>query len=264
MTFIYFVPDWTANLVESLAALPDSVASLKKILRDVDVKDGQQGITACYGPGPRGRNGTFIAATPSAGSGGNEIAPFEYDATCKQSGDSLDCLVGERQTWREIQNADGTTCYWFGWRNDAKPTPADLVRNKTIDGHKCLLADGNEWLVPVVGPFRGRLPLAFRMSAKGELFAEVRSDFKKLMQDSEDIRREAFETNTIVRGKMWLYVAALLNVNYRVGPHEIADDCLGLVTTENYVEPFRISIGERDAAIDAELKKNTASVQADT
>lgn len=263
MTFIYFIPDWTVNLVESIDSLPASVAGLKKILRDIDVKDGQQGLTACYGPGPRGRNGTFVAATPSAGHDGVEFAPFEFDRTCKQGADA-ECLVGELQTWREIQNEDGTTCYWLGWRNDAKPTPADLVRNKTIDGHKCLLADGNEWLVPVVGPFRGRLPLAFRMSAKGELSASVRSDFRKLMQDSEEIRKEVFETNTVIRGKMWLYVAALLNVNYRVGPHEVADDCLGLITTENYIEPFRISIGERDAAIDAELKKNTASDRADT
>lgn len=265
MTFIYFIPDWTVNLIESIDQLPESVASLKKILKDATTKTHKQGITATYGPGPRDRNGTFVAALPTPGSGGAEFTPFEYDKTCRADADMGDnCLVGDQQTWREVQNQDGTTCYWLGWRQDSKPTPADLVRSKTIDGHPVTLADGNDWLIPVVGPYSSRLPRSFSVSAKGELDANVRKDFRKLFEDSDSIRQRFYHDGKITRAEMWLYVASLLTVNYRVGPHEIADDCLGILNTENYIEPFKVSIGMRDIEIDDEIKKNAESAPGDT
>jgi hypothetical protein len=63
----------------------------------------------------------------------------------------------ESQEWRAMEMAgdaespDGKgTKLWVGWWKHAPPRPADLERRETLKGAKVKLADGNEWIVPVL------------------------------------------------------------------------------------------------------------------
>jgi hypothetical protein len=51
----------------------------------------------------------------------------------------------EQQTWRKIPGSPA----WAGYFNDAKPTPADLVREHPLFGHTVELCDGQKWTVPL-------------------------------------------------------------------------------------------------------------------
>lgn len=255
MTFCYFIPDWQQQMVSSVNELPAHTGLAKVLLNKLP---GVQTIQACVGAGPNDRLGTFIAASPAAGSGGKEWPSLEYDKTCVvvEGDDEKANLAGERQCWHEVKRDDGTTNYWIGWDKASPPTPADVQRDKLVDGHYVMLGDGNEWLIPVVGPYRSRLPQEFRVNGKGELIADVKRDYRKLLKDSESLRTRWMENGTVLKAEFWMYAASLLEVNYRVGLHEIAGDVLNLVNTDNYVDVFNVSVGLRDIELDEQVKKN--------
>lgn len=51
----------------------------------------------------------------------------------------------EGQTWRRLPGGR----VWFGFWNDAKPTPMDLKRDEQLPGYSVKLRDGYQWLVPM-------------------------------------------------------------------------------------------------------------------
>ena len=60
----------------------------------------------------------------------------------------------DQQTWRKMPTVEGRPELWVGYWNDAKPTPADLVRADARPGEALiLLGDGNQWLVPTLTEF---------------------------------------------------------------------------------------------------------------
>jgi len=55
----------------------------------------------------------------------------------------------DQQTWREMPEVDGRPALWFGYWNDAKPGPDDLMRPSPLaHDFSIKLADGNLWKVP--------------------------------------------------------------------------------------------------------------------
>lgn len=75
-----------------------------------------------------------------------------------------------RQEWREMPGG----C-WLGWEKDNPPGPDDLARDVLLAGVPLDLADGREWIVPVVrsvtevGEAECALPAVYTMGADGEL-----------------------------------------------------------------------------------------------
>lgn len=55
----------------------------------------------------------------------------------------------EQATWRKLPGSDVWCSYWL----DAKPRPADLARSPQLPGYQVCLADGHEWLIPLVRRF---------------------------------------------------------------------------------------------------------------
>jgi hypothetical protein len=66
----------------------------------------------------------------------------------KRLGD-LPKLDMDNQVWRKIPGKE----VWVGYWKDAKPGPADLARAEQLAGFNIKMADGNEWLIPVVRAF---------------------------------------------------------------------------------------------------------------
>lgn len=53
------------------------------------------------------------------------------------------------QTWRRLPKR----ALWVGYWNKAKPTPDDLLRSPYLPGHSVKLADGQDWIIPLVRRF---------------------------------------------------------------------------------------------------------------
>jgi hypothetical protein len=58
------------------------------------------------------------------------------------------------QTWRKLPIVEGRPEIWVGYWNDAKPTPADLVRAPLLPGAVSMrLGDGEHWLIATLTEF---------------------------------------------------------------------------------------------------------------
>jgi len=257
VTFCYFVPDWRLNVINSVMDIPEATG-LRKVLRGrLRTTDG--GFSARVGVGPGGREGTMFVAAPAAGSGGEAFDPVCYDAACvKDEGTGL--WQSDTQRWHEVKNPDDTTNHFIGWNVAAIPGPNDLARLNQVAGHPVALADGREWLIPVVGPFLSKLPMSFRVNAKGEMAQQVRKEFAAIFRQSEVIFDKYLGDRTgVPRVDCWRFAADVLAINYRVGLTEISGDVLDLVTTENFTAIFEVACGEVDYRLADESKKNMES-----
>lgn len=257
MTFGYFVPDFSTNAIESIDQLPEA-SGLRMMFRDSEPKV-TTGFACRAITGPGGRNGTLVSAIPVKPDEGfpfgAEFSPFEFDAKSKRDEASGD-WISEVQRWREVQNDDGTTKYFVGWNLSDIPKPEDLRRVTQVQGHYVTLNDGNDWLIPVVGPYRTRLPQGF--NAKGQ--STVRREFRRIFDASERLR-EAWFAGGIVYSELWRFAVDLLSINYRVSCEEVSSDILDLVSTVNFTKIFEVATGLEDFRIDQEIKKNTESTQ---
>jgi hypothetical protein len=145
----------------------------------------------------------------------------------------------EKQFWEDHGE------FWLGAYKNALPTPADLRRpGKPIEGHPVKLADGNEWLMPVVGPYFSKLPRVFRMR-DGAPSLEVAERYRELSIESEEFAE--FMANQGA-SKPWVdvmtFVAKCLGLNYHVGLEEVA--ALGILDTHVTDDALDCIIGTVD------------------
>lgn len=251
MNFCYFVPDWRKAVLTSCMEIPED-AGLRMLFFDRSAAT-QCGFAARPGAGPGGREGTLLSAVPAVPEG-REFDPVEFDSSCRQT-DEPTQWEGDRQKWLEVQKPDGTTAYFIGWNKCDKPKPADVQRANQVDGHALKLEDGHEWLIPVVGPVRTRLPMSFRKAANGEMRATVTKKFRDIFERSQKVG-EAIEDGTLTVGDAWVFAVDLLSINYRIGAYEAGADCLDVVTTNNLNAILHIALGQADLEKELEVKKN--------
>lgn len=106
--------------------------------------------------GPDGKGGLLVA----------RASGVEYDA--------------QKQAWAECNGGK----WWAGYALDAPPGPADLLRAEPLTGHKVKLADGREWLVPVLFLVKGLVALpsmqVLRLNAEGEWTSAVKPEHEEL------------------------------------------------------------------------------------
>jgi hypothetical protein len=160
-------------------------------------------------------------------------------------GDRVDAgAVGyfpDRQEW--MQAPGGLA--WVGLDRAARPGPDDLVRPETLDGHRVLLGDGLEWLIPAVrgwqvaGERACLLPKAATLDAAGNWASgEILEPFAGLWDAALrwwDSVYEAAQDDRASFTYSGLFDAAVvaLQAHYRVGKVEAA--LLKLLTTKSAV-----------------------------
>lgn len=151
----------------------------------------------------------------------------------------------EAQTWERLPGHAGT---WIGrWNDRPLPTPEDLQRADGVPGYWTELEgpDGRRrWLVPTlrVHPSGTNLPQSIRMNSDGTLTTVVLPRYAEICRQAVrlwDITRSVngllgpgeAAVEPMSDAEEFLFAAAVLGVNYRVGPGELS--MLGCLTTDN-------------------------------
>jgi hypothetical protein len=146
----------------------------------------------------------------------------------------------EKQIWEEHEG------WWLGGMRDALPTPADLRRSgKPVEGHAIRMADGAEWIVPVVGPLFSRLPMVFRFKG-GKPTEEVAERYRELAAESSGWAAWMGDADAPNRPyvDVMVFVARCLGLNYHVGLHEAG--CLGIVDRHAADDALEAIVGLKD------------------
>lgn len=165
-----------------------------------------------------------------------ECRTVECGPTTKHGCVLAECQGGARigfypklQEWSEVAGG----AYWIGYYRDAKPGPDDLGRAEQYGGHAVRLADGNEWLVPIVRLAGGDtgLPKAVKWGKDGALIQTVLPQYAELCIHGEELAEQVLE-NGVIDGDID-YLASLcvsaLALNYRISKWETS--ALSLFTT---------------------------------
>lgn len=253
MSFLYFVPysdTWNAPAIQSISALPcaEQMAYLD------EPAFGMPECRPC--PGPKGDHGLLMAFQSG------KPTHVEY--------------VPEKQKWievrakgPEIKDEDGNvtgrepgkTQYWIGWWIGELPGPEDLAKKNQFDGHEVKLNDGNDWLIPIVGPVLSRLPHEFQVKDGGEVESVVLERYSNIWARSKEFYGFVFMKHSIFRERSFEYLADVLSLNYRIGRYEASAAVLNLITTENFREAVFVSVGKREIEAAEEATKKNAAPQ---
>ena len=146
---------------------------------------------------------------------------------------SEDCHYNaDAQTWQDCGR------YWLGYETEKPPGPDDLKRPEQIDGHRVMLADGNEWLIPVAREMRGKTKFPKRLAIGPDCkwvtvpMPEYAALFKRA-EEVFDAYMEGGEGKEVTIADLNFFCDALA-LNYRVSAREVS--ALGLLTTANQVQ----------------------------
>lgn len=146
-----------------------------------------------------------------------------------------------KQTWHKGKG------WWVGWWTDAKPTPADLQRDRVRDGTE-LKIDDQIWTVPRIVAAPGRastLPRAFAWDDEaGEIVLQPLPAYRELEETSRKFLRSLFagESNdgAFTAQQQIDFAAATIVVNYHCSIVELA--LLGALSTESVEEILAAAI----------------------
>ena len=224
--FLYYMPDDGPKTREALDALGFPHAGI------IELPGG-----GCTG-GPDGGNGHVTQLRESLVADGGSSPRVRY---------RLDTHA-QMQTWHKI--LDGKM--WLGWETDHPPVPLDLQRQKLRAGHTVTLADGNEWIVPVIRTLVGEttLPTIYGCGDNGTLVKEkVLPEFLRIWDLTRRLYAavESFDAGKITEEETIELLCSGLAMNYRVSRWEVLH--LGLLTVENRQAVFGAMIDFPSAAL---------------
>lgn len=141
----------------------------------------------------------------------------------------------DKQTWRKLPGDRMGAPVYVGVWNESKPGPEELAREKQLSGYHYTLADGHDWLVPLVRRYGDdghtcALPrmLDFDEAGKpidGQVIAKYRGlwDLTKPIVDDLLATYELAELpeDKLTRSQVIEIAVELLQVNYRVSLPEL-------------------------------------------
>jgi len=138
----------------------------------------------------------------------------------------------EKQTWRRA----AAGAHWLGWITARPPTPQDLARSGRQVGHVVQLADGDEWIVPIV-----RLPTKTYADARpgwphtlgladGRVIVQVRDEFAADWERTQATWLEyvgrgaeldpAVRADIVDQLQVFQFCVKVLSLNYKMGCDE--------------------------------------------
>lgn len=137
----------------------------------------------------------------------------------------------EHQGWTKVcKNPE----LWIGIDRDYPPGPEDLKRPRQVEGHLVKLADGREWLVPVIRSpdpkTVTRLPQNLVYDDAGELVLRIKPGHQRLWDDAWAVWQMVYGGQSASYADLVPYAAEFLGVNYRLAKWELSR--LGLLDTE--------------------------------
>lgn len=148
------------------------------------------------------------------------------------------------QTWQKTKEG-----YWVGYWNEHKPEPEDLQRATIQAGYKINLADGNDWIIPIIRQVETQgsaLPEVMTMDGEGEIIFQPLEKYVEVTQMADRVWRQALIDNGIDMNEdgeiaeegesvsvvgdfepmstrdRWKFVITGFAMNYFVGQTEIA------------------------------------------
>jgi hypothetical protein len=192
----------------------------------------------------QGHQGSLISVHPAYKSGGIES----------------DCAyLPDRQTWIAVTTEDSKLTHFVGFFNDARPTPADLLRPNACAGTAVEL-DGNSWIVPSV-----HLDCALPMTPhfvkrNAPLTFEVLPQYRKLMDDAKRVWEKVVTDTLVSFQQASTFAIGCLGVNYRVGIPEVCS--LGIINTVTAFQVARAGLGLTAYEEEMERQKKSASATA--
>ncbi len=153
------------------------------------------------------------------------------------AGDAGDCLYKpDLQTWTKAVTGD----FWIGTWNDRKPIEQTLRTASQLAGHRVVLADGVEWLVPVVRLIEGgsSLPASLVLGENGEVFTTELPAYSELSAKANQLFADLCVEMGWNEGEQVLAAADRMKLaadamawNYHIGIDEL--NVLALLTTKN-------------------------------
>ena len=138
-------------------------------------------------------------------------------------------LVNE-QTWMDFDT------FWVGYETKKPPLPSDVIRKEFVDGHKVVLKEDWEIIVPLARryPFGTELPETLFLSKDKVLKRKPLKRFAALSVGAESILEKMFINGEgIPYSELWETMLEALGVNYRLSYPEVS--ILELITTANIV-----------------------------
>jgi hypothetical protein len=222
MRFLYFIPGVCPS---ELSALPD--------LHPKRVLEGCEVTIRGTNDGPSGEPGCVVMA--------NEPDDAESPTVCG--------YYPERQEWKQYPG------WSLGWDKGKLPGPADLIREDAVGGDPLKLGDGNEWLLPLLGPAWQELPGAIQDKPEGGCEVVMLEKFNPLCKESEwwfDIvqQKAAYSFD-----RLFTFVSDALAANYHVGRPEVG--ALKLLATDSMQHVTILIMLLGMARVVRESKKNS-------
>ena|GEM_PF-1446564 len=253
---IYFLPHLTRDELAPGEQLNREVLArfgLDAALADCDDVRRDCAMFELSGASPGGLPGCLLMAVPVDGSLPHRVGYYPIEK-------------GGRQQWQQM--VAGEKPVWVGTDPDQPPTPADLVRRKTVEGYRLDLA-GGRWIVPVIRDPLGHSGLPARWTYQGDQVVEkIRDEYQALWDDHAEIAAKFYEPTGPPGIEMDRTAATeaclrVLAVNYRVG--RIEQDLLGLVDSETWLTILGASVdlplfGELFAEVQEKKKRLAESV----
>jgi hypothetical protein len=139
----------------------------------------------------------------------------------------------EAQVWRKMPRP-GQQDMFLGYWKESVPEPKDLARANQLTGYMLKLADGNDWLIPVVkifsesdGTHRSNLPAYLDVDDEGKPVAgsvmPIYAHLEELTAPfAEQMFSDKVDDSSITKEDIDLAARTLLQTNYVVDLIEIA------------------------------------------
>ena len=205
---LYFFPRLTADALRDGSRLSAEVLThygLRDVLGDIENVDSQTSMFDLRGKGPGDATGVLLTVFPV----GKPPPRLSYSP--------------DRQQWQLVQR---TPELWLGVDSEYVTVPADLARVRQVPGTLVHLADGTQWLVPIVRSdpvVTGRmtcLPQDIYHDADGQVVAALKPAFHDLWRLSGEVWDLCFGGQEMPWEMVLNHCLRFLGVNYRVGRFE--------------------------------------------
>lgn len=146
----------------------------------------------------------------------------------------------ERQKWEKHAH------FWLGMETELPPGPMDMVREFGFAGYEVLLGDDALWRVPLLRRWNrelcqhvSALPKCMR-SVDGQIRETVNPKYEIHDEIAEQIWNSFLVEEALTLEQLFTKCAALLAINYRVGPEELS--LLGLLDEPIALKMLGLSI----------------------
>lgn len=243
--FLYFIPGVTHDVT--------TPGAYRKLCEDAGLGELLKGtgVSArlCTGGPDKGEIGGVVMCPQEADGGAAPVVKVRCG------------YFPDEQRW--VRGPDGA--YWLGYYLEDRPRPETLRRGgMLLEGHAVLLADGQEWRIPIAR----YLPKIFGVDDQGSDIARVRPDCRVFFEAASEFTELARSGAKEIPYELMMRTAISgFALNYRIGELELR--ALEVIDTDNVFQVCWAAIDGPTvdavvADVEAAAKKNEIAATRDT